>query len=247
MATATLPPTLTRAAAASDERNPQREGPSESASLRSQGDMPATRSDFNHLGRVLDPAAAGTSPRSSVGTAAMRSVATPDSGRDRLARTRSRSRSRPGRSPTTAIRCSICSPRPHGSASAWPPSRSPPGVTSFTVAGAALPGSTPPATARTPTTSGPPATMTRTSARCLARTSDTRLCCRRSAIRPDRLPEQPWPQPADTDRAGNRPGGPLRDAAPDGRIALLPRPARPPRREDSESIPVTQHRVGWVT
>ena len=63
--------------------------------------------------------------------------------------------SRPGRSPTTAIRCSICSPRPHGLASPWRPSRSPPGVTSFTVAGAALPGSTPPVTARTPTTSGP--------------------------------------------------------------------------------------------
>jgi hypothetical protein len=64
--------------------------------------------------------------------------------------------------------------------------RSPPGATSFTVAAAALPGSTPPATARTPTTSGPRATMTRISARCLARTGDTRLCCRHSAIRPDR-------------------------------------------------------------
>ena len=51
--------------------------------------------------------------------------------------------------------------------------------------------STPPVTARTPTTSGPSATMTRTSARCLARTSDMRFCCRHSAIRPDRLPEQP--------------------------------------------------------
>jgi hypothetical protein len=111
-------------------------------------------------------------------------------------------------------------PRPHGSASAWRPSRSPPGGTSFTVAGAASPGSTPPMTARTPTTSGPSATMTRTSARCLARTSEMRLCCRHSAIRPDRLPEQPRPQPAGTDRAtGNRRGGPLQDAAPDGRIA----------------------------
>ena len=81
--------------------------------------------------------------------------------------------------------------------------------------------STPPVTARTPTTSGPSATMTRTSARCLARTSDTRPCCRHSAIRPGRSPEQPWPQPA---RVGNRRRDPLQDTAPDGRIArpLLP-------------------------